>query len=355
MKTQSGLSRLSALQKTSTVYMLTKTPKPRYPYYPPVTILPAECEVLYTDQKSGEQYMRLARYTKGMPSIWVDEWPDKQQDRKAERIKFKIGYLTVSNSDTNLKKFMDIAGYNEKNNDTRHPMNGVLFKEVDTEGESKEILNKDALKVKAMNFVLDAPLEDVRTIALSMAGSKAETEAIYSMDEFTLRFSIKGIAQNSPEKLLGEIKSDVAKNKISIIKAAKAGIIEVSEERGLIEWKKTGEAMIQGPEGIDIITHFAEIAVSNTKYKMLLEAIDERLSSTGNLEHKEESVENLSWQEKLIEEALTSERLVDLGGNWYAVPGDDDDDEPKVKFHGKKKLKEAITKNEDDIMSMIAG
>ena len=365
MKTTGTVGTSADIKKTSAIFQLTKNPSNRYPFYPPVEIIPGICEVLYTpslgeknsdgrmvtEDNPADSYVRLARYQPGMRGIWADEWTDKEREKKVAKIHFRVGYLTVNMRDKNLLNYLRVAGYNKKNNETRMPDNGIAYKELDYEGDAKKIILNDRKSDEAKYFVNNAPLEDVRAIAQALAKSKAEVQNIYTMDEFTLRYSLRATAQMNPDLFVGKLKDGPTKNKVFIVKALQKGIIKINEDDSEISWASSGDVIVNAPYGMDVITQFSELAISNAEYVKYLDTIIEMVEDSS--EEKQTITKDIPWNEKMVNDAIERKVISELGGHWFVIAGEEDED-PIFKVQGKKNLYASVLENKEGVIALIA-
>ena len=343
------------LKSKSATFQTTKPENKRWPYFNPTELLPSECEVSFTPKEKGipqpeKAYTRVAKYLPGMKSIWKDEWSDIDQAKRGAKLKLSYGFMEVDTKNKNLLDYMRTAGYNKANTETNIDST-VLWSEVNYEHDAKKIVEDDRKMDAARHFVLNAPIDDVRAVALALATTKARISEIHKQDEYTLRYSLRGAAQSNPEAFVGNLKDGTSKNKIIIIKALQAKIINVDEEEGCISWSANDEIFVDAAQGTDPIDYFAELSANNDTYKSLLNSIKDLLNVSDDKKVKEEKPKDLV--DMMIDSAL-SKGILTESGNWLIVPGKEDDDKPLFKIQGRRKLKVAIADNEDGVRDLLS-
>ena len=345
------------LTSRTTTFQTVKPQNERWPYFNPVELIPSACEVSFIPTENGipqpdKAYTRVAKYLPGMKSIWKDEWSDLDQVKKPAKLKLDYGFMAVDTRNKNLLDYMRLAGYNAANTET-NINSAVLWKEVNYEYSAKEVIIETRNKDAARNFVLNAPINDVRAVALSLAKTKSRITEIHNQDEYTLRSSLLGTAQESPDAFTGNLKDGVSKNKLFIIKALQSKIIDVDEEEGCILWSKNNEVIVDAATGTDPIDYFSELAVSNDKYKGLLSSIKELLNVSTDKSEKAKEEKPKDITDMLIDLAL-SKGILTESGNWLIIPGKEDGDKPLFKIQGRRKLKVAIADNEDGVRDLLS-
>jgi hypothetical protein len=348
----------SDLRVTQVTFQTTTPPSQRYPYFNPTELIPSECEVFFIpkgeDGKPDESkgYTRVAKYLPGMRSIWKDEWSDIDQAKRGKKLKLDYGHLIVKVRDKNLLDFLRASGNNLANTET-NINSSVLYKEINFEFDAEKIIKEARRKDAAKSFVLNAPIEEVRSIAIALADTQGKMVEIERMDEYTLRNYISASAQNNPEAFLGNMQDGASKNKMFIVKALQAGMIKVDEEMGWISWASNDEVIVEAAQGTNPIDYFAELSEGNDKFKALLSSIKDLLNESEVVAKKAEKPK--SWTDALIDDSIAKNILTETGGNWLVIPGKEEDDEPILKIQGRKKLNRAILGNEDNVIALLSG
>ncbi len=343
------------LRKKTITFQTTTPPSSRYPFFNPTTLIPAECEVSFIPTRDGiarpeEAYTRVAKYIPGMKSIWKDEWTELDQSKRARSLKLSFGFISVDARDKNLLDYLRYSGYNIANDETRIN-SSVLYKELNYEHDAKKIVEDERKLEAAKNFVLNAPIGEVRAIALALATTKARVEEIHNQDEYTLRYSLRGVAQNDPDAFLGNMKGGASKNKVIIVKALQAKIINADDVEGYISWAKNDEIIVESPPGVDPIEHFADLSVSNDKYKVLIRSIKDLLNESNGKSPVVEKAKDLT--DIMIDLAL-EKKIMTEKGSWFIIPSKEKDEDPLFKTQGRRKLKVAIADNEDGVRDLLS-
>ena len=357
MATRSRISNAD-LKKTSITFKTTSRELDRHPWHNPTTLIPSECEVLFIPKKDGKpdmenSYTRVARYMPGMRSIWQDEWSDIDVAKKGKKLKLTYGYLDVDVVNRNLLEYLRTSAYNEGNVET-NINSSYLYKEINHEFDAKKAVKNERNVSAARNFVLNGDIDGVRAIALALATNKGQISSIHGMDEWTLRNSLRGVAEKNPDAFLGKMEDGSIKNKVTIVEALQKGLILADEVEGTISWASNNEIILEAAEGMSPIDYFAELSVNNDEYKNLLGNIKGMLNEANVTPRVAEAkAESLSWDETLVAEALESGTLIQKG-QWFIVPGKEKDDDALFSTQGKKKLKVSILENEDNLIGLLS-
>lgn len=357
MNNTTTASRPSDSKKTSITFKLTQPPGTRYPFYPPTCLIPAEDEIMYYSTKEEiakgwqESFVRTIKYIPGMKGIYVDQWGEKEREKRAKQIKFRIGFRNVSIKDRNQLDFLRATGRNKANESTNIG-SAILFEEVDFEAAAKIAVEKDNKMISAKYFVNNANIDDVKAFAQALCNSKAEVEELYSKSDYEVRLALKHLAETKPELFEDGVNNPIFKNKVFIVKAIQNKIIEVNDAEGTISWASNGKEIVSAPRGMEVVPYFADIASKNDSYADLLDSITDLLNV------KKESAEEAakkSWQEEMIDEAVEL-GILTVNGKWYKILDNDGTDDPValVSVNGKKNLIDALTKNESNILGLIA-
>lgn len=348
MNTNLTASNSSNIGRRSITIKTVRKPRGAFPYFPPTEILPSECEILYTDPKTQEQTQRLIRYVKGMKSIFVDEWSEAERKKKKSQIKLTDGSLTISTVDQNLYNYISLCGHNSANSESRMPDTSVLFKLFDYEAEAKKVFEEKGLRSKAENFVANGSLEDVRAYALALCKTKAEADSVKADSEYTVRYKLHQKAAQNPKAFIEGLDSSSIKNKVIIHKAVSEGIIEVHNNETELSFTESEDSFCVAPAGSNVLEWFADLSVNNSDYKDIFNKVKERLSNPVVTEGQEQK----SYEELIFDMSIKSGKL-QKNNNWYFVPGEEEDDEPIMKFNGKTNTLTAIKNNENKILSHI--
>jgi hypothetical protein len=346
------------LKVVDVTFQTTREQNKRWPFFNPTELIPAECEVFYIPKKDNGDpdpdngYTRVAKYLPGAKSVWKDECSEIDQNKRARKLKLTYGHLVVKIKDRNLLNYLRISGNNSDNEHTTNINSSVLYKEINYEYDAEKVIKDERKAEKARSFVLNAPVEDVRAIALSLAGTQPEMVNISTMDEYTLRNYTRASAVSNPEAFLGNMQEGSSKNKLFIIKALKAGVINVDDKMGWISWASSDEVFVEAAQGTNPIDYFAELSESNDKYKALLSSVKDLINeSEDKIEKEKKPVE---WTDALIDQAIDKNILTESGGNWLIIPGEEGE-EPLLKIQGRKKLRSAIKDNEDNVIALLSG
>lgn len=149
-------------------YTLASRNHPRYP-------------LMWFDEKNNVN--RALRYATNQKSPFEDE-----QDGNAiiEPIIFEDGFLRVPKTNPVLQQFLYY-----------HPLNGVIFSEVDKEKDAVEEVNDLDLQIKAMVEAKDLSVDQIETLTRVMFGKDPS-----SITTAELRRDLLVFARNEPEEFL---------------------------------------------------------------------------------------------------------------------------------------------------------
>lgn len=305
-------------------FVLTRTPNKYGEPYNPVEFIPGECEVY----DSTTDRVRTAVYLPGVHTIWADEIESlKGKDRIiGKKILFNNGWKIVSPKEANLLKYLLVAGYNEKNEDTR-VNSAVLYKEWAVETLAKNKFEDNKRRDDAVYFVNNADIREVRAYALALAKNRTQVENIQQASEFEIRLGLRPIAEKNPEKFIEAMQEVSLRHKVRIIQAIYSDIILWNEKDRTLSWKG-GDTFITAPIGMDVIDYFASMSVDAPKFKDVYDAIIARMNG-GKVEKQkvekqeiEEEEEEKSIQDTLLD--LAVEKGVITGGkkNMWFVYGE---------------------------------
>lgn len=149
------------------------------------------------------------RYATNQSSIFVEE---QQGDAIVEHISLKNGKLFVPKENVILQKFLAI-----------HPKNGITFKELDKEVESKKLLEEEDLAFEAR--VLARELGIVKQSAMARLMCKDYTDAWTSAE---IKIALYAKAAENPKAFIKLAKDPTLEKK---------GIASLAKYRGLIALK----------------------------------------------------------------------------------------------------------------------
>lgn len=162
--------------------------------------------LMFEDEKTGEQ--RPLRYARNYPTPFVDE----QDDDKVilEQVSFIDGSLSVPSGNKALQFFMHV-----------HPLNGVVFKELDPEKEAKkefEILERE---IEALTIAKGLSIEQIEMFGRQLLGmdvSKYSTKEIHR--------DLLMYARDYPEAFLDLLEDPELQVKDVAVKAIQEGYLQ---------------------------------------------------------------------------------------------------------------------------------
>jgi len=183
--------------------------------------------LLYFDEKTGEQ--RELRYATNQSSPFVDE---QKGEATMGHIRFHNGTLSVSKRMQNLQKLLSLY----------HPLKGKLYEEFSAKEEAVDQLDLLSLQIDALNAARDMEIDQVEAILRVEKGS-----SVSEMSSKELKRDILLFARNNPQLFINLANDDNVQLRNVAIRAAEAGIINLSSDQRTFTWGSNGRKLMNVP------------------------------------------------------------------------------------------------------------
>jgi len=183
--------------------------------------------LLYFDEKTGKQ--REIRYATNQDSPLVDE---QKGEATLGHIIFKNGDLKVPKQKQNLQKLLSLY----------HPLKGKLYKEFSPIAEAADDLDILDLQIDALNAARNMDINQIEAILRVEVGSK-----VNSMSSKELKRDILLFARSNPQLFISLANDDNVQLRNVAIRAAEAGIINLSSDQRTFTWGSNGRKLMNVP------------------------------------------------------------------------------------------------------------
>ena len=183
--------------------------------------------LLYFDEKSGKQ--REIRYATNQDSPLVDE---QKGECTMGHIRFHDGTLKVPKEKQNLQKLLSLY----------HPLKGRMYEEFSAKEEAVDQLEILDLQIDAMNAARNIDIDQAEAILRVEIGSK-----VNSMSSKEIKRDLLLFARNNPELFISLANDDNVVLRNLAIRAAEAGIINLSGDQRTFTWGSNGRKLMNVP------------------------------------------------------------------------------------------------------------
>jgi len=207
------------------VYYLTRDRKPLTFTIP--TRHSRKTPLLWFDEKTGGQ--RELRYATNQNSPFVDE---QKGDATMGHIVFKDGDLRVPKEKQNLQKLLSLY----------HPLKGKVYEEYSAVQEATDDLSILDLQIDALNAARNMDIDQIEAILRVELGSKVNTMSSKELKRDALLF-----ARNNPQLFISLANDDNVQLRNIAIRAAEAGIINLSPDQRTFTWGSNGRKLMNVP------------------------------------------------------------------------------------------------------------
>ena len=185
--------------------------------------------LLWFDAEKG--YEREIRYATNQRSIFVD---DQEGHVTLAHIVFRDGSLFVPKSKQALQKLLSLY----------HPLNGLIYKELDEVKNAVDDLDWMDLQLEASNAAANMEINLAEAILRVEVGN-----AVSAMKSKEIRRDVRVMAINDP-KLFLELANDENIELRNVgVKAVEAGVLDLSNDQRTFIWKATNRKIMTVPFG----------------------------------------------------------------------------------------------------------
>jgi len=183
--------------------------------------------LLYFDKESGKQ--KEIRYATNQDSPFVDE---QKGEATLGHIMFKDGDLKVPKEKQNLQKLLSLY----------HPLKGRLYEEFSAVEEAADDLDILDLQIDALNAARNMDIDQAEAILRVELGSK-----VSSMSSKEIKRDLLLFARNNPQLFISLANDDNVQLRNTAIRAAEAGIINLSPDQRTFTWGSNGRKLMNVP------------------------------------------------------------------------------------------------------------
>lgn len=153
----------------------------------------------------GEKILRSLCYSSNQLSIFEDE---QTGDVILGSIIFKNGKLTVSRTNPQLQKFLELT-----------PDNGIVFEEFKPDEIAEKEVSKIEVEMEALNVAMNLSVSELESISLAVYGGKS-----LSKNTAEIKRDIFLYAKSNPQSFLSLASDDLTKIKGLAIRATELGL-----------------------------------------------------------------------------------------------------------------------------------
>jgi len=183
--------------------------------------------LLYFDKENGKQ--KEIRYATNQDSPFVDE---QKGEATLGHIMFKDGDLKVPKEKQNLQKLLSLY----------HPLKGKLYEEFSAVEEAADDLDILDLQIDALNAARNMDIDQAEAILRVELGSK-----VSSMSSKEIKRDLLLFARNNPQLFISLANDDNVQLRNVAIRAAEAGIINLSPDQRTFTWGSNGRKLMNVP------------------------------------------------------------------------------------------------------------
>jgi len=183
--------------------------------------------LLYFDEKTGKQ--REIRYATNQDSPLVDE---QKGEATLGHIMFKDGDLKVPKQKQNLQKLLSLY----------HPLKGRVYEEFSAVEEAADDLDILDLQINALNAARNMDIDQGEAILRVELGSK-----VSSMSSKEIKRDLLLFARSNPQLFISLANDDNVQLRNVAIRAAEAGIINLSPDQRTFTWGSNGRKLMNVP------------------------------------------------------------------------------------------------------------
>ena len=179
------------------------------------------------DEEAG--YDREVKATANQKTVFVDEF---KGDVRLEHIIFRDGILAVPARKTVLQKLLSLY----------HPWKDQIYSELDEEVIATDELSDIETEIEALNAAKDLDIDHAEAILRVERGSE-----VSELSSKELKRDIMVMAKKNPELFLDLVRDENVELRNLGIKAAEAGIIQLSEDNRTFTWVSNKRKLMTVP------------------------------------------------------------------------------------------------------------
>ena len=183
--------------------------------------------LLYFDIETGKQ--KEIRYATNQDSPFVE---DQKGEATLGHITFKDGDLKVPKEKQNLQKLLSLY----------HPLKGKLYEEFSAVEEATDQLSLLDMQIDALNMAREMDVDFAEAILRVELGSK-----VTSMSSKELKRDLLLFARNNPQLFISLANDENVQLRNFSIRAAEAGIINLSQDQRTFTWASNGRKLMNVP------------------------------------------------------------------------------------------------------------
>jgi len=183
--------------------------------------------LLYFDKASGKQ--REIRYATNQDSPLIDE---QKGEATLGHIMFKDGNLKVPKEKQNLQKLLSLY----------HPLKGKMYEEFSAVEKAADDLDILDLQIDALNAARNMDIDQAEAILRVELGSK-----VSGMGSKEIKRDLLLFARNNPVLFINLANDENVQLRNTAIRAAEAGIINLSPDQRTFTWGSNGRKLMNVP------------------------------------------------------------------------------------------------------------
>lgn len=189
----------------------------------------AKRPLLWFDEALG--YEREIRYATNQRSVFVDE---QEGHVTLAHIVFRDGTLFVPKAKQSLQKLLSLY----------HPLNGIIFKELDEVKNAENELDFMDLQLEAANAAANMEIDLAEAILRVEIGN-----AVSGMKSKEIRRDVRVMARKNPSLFLELANDENIELRNVGVKAVEAGILDLANDQRTFMWKATNRKVMTVPFG----------------------------------------------------------------------------------------------------------
>ncbi len=189
----------------------------------------AKRPLLWFDEALG--YEREIRYATNQRSVFVDE---QEGHVTLAHIVFRDGTLVVPKAKQALQKLLSMY----------HPLNGIIFKELDEVKNAENELDYMDLQLEAANAAAEMEIDLAEAILRVEIGN-----AVSGMKSKEIRRDVRVMARRDPALFLELANDENIELRNVGVKAVEAGVLDLANDQRTFVWKATNRKVMTVPFG----------------------------------------------------------------------------------------------------------